>query len=92
MIGEQILSIINESLVTGVFPMLWKASKVITIPKVAVAGAVHADEFRPINIIHIFQMILELVVKNQLMNFLNTHDVFNPQQNLDTDRDIQWRI
>ena len=77
-IGHDLLDLVNESLQTGHVPKVWKESLVIPIPKVN--GTDKAEEFRPINMLHTLEKLLELVVKGQLMNYLNSSDLLIPEQ------------
>ena len=77
-IGHPLLNLINQSLETGHVPQAWKESLVIPIPKVA--GTVKADEFRPINMLHTLEKILEIVVKGQLLEYLKSNDLLIPEQ------------
>ena len=67
-IGEFLLIVINQSLEEGIFPEIWTESLVIPIPKVR--GAASAEEFRLINMLHVLEKVLELVVKEQSVEFL----------------------
>ena len=77
-IGHDLLGLINESLQTGHVPQIWKESLVIPIQKVA--GTIKAEEFRPINMLHTLEKILELAVKGQLLQYLNSNGLLIPEQ------------
>ena len=77
-IGQELLGIINESLMTGQVPTLWKESLVVPIQKVS--GTNKSDEFRPINMLHTLEKILETVVKTQLLEYLNNNELIIPEQ------------
>ena len=77
-IGTDLLGLINESLRTGHVPQVWKESLVVPIQKIA--GTNKSEEFRPINMLHILEKILELVVKGQLLSYLKTNDLLIPEQ------------
>ena len=77
-IGHDLLDLVNESLQTGHVPNVWKESLVVPIPKVN--GTDKAEEYRPINMLHTLEKILELVVKGQLMHHLNGNDLLTPEQ------------
>lgn len=68
-IGNYFLEVINSSLKKGVFPDNWKTSYVIPVPKIN--GAVKCEDYRPINTVTVFEKILEMVVKTQLVDFCN---------------------
>ena len=77
-IGHDLLDLVNESLRTGHVPKIWKESLVVPIPKVN--GTDKAEEYRPINMLHTLEKILETVVKRQLMHYLNYYDLLTPEQ------------
>jgi exonuclease III len=77
-IGKNLLDLINESLQTGHVPQVWKESLVIPIQKVA--GTIKAEEFRPINMLHTLEKILELVVKGQLLTYLKNNNLLIQEQ------------
>ena len=77
-IGRDLLDLVNESLQTGHVPKVWKESLVIPIPKIN--GTDKAEEFRPINMLHTLEKILEIVVKGQLMHYLNCNNLLIPEQ------------
>lgn len=60
--GEEFLSIINESVIKGQFSNSWKELIMISIPKVQ--GTIFAEEFRPINMFNTLEFFLEMVVKH----------------------------
>lgn len=72
-IGPVLVSIINESLITGQVPDCWKISTVIPIAKVS--GTIECDKFRPINMMPLCEKLLECVVKKQLERFLEANDI-----------------
>ena len=77
-IEHPLLNLINKSLETGHVPQVWKESLVIPIPKVA--GTVKSEEFRPINMLHTLEKILEIVVKDQLLEYLKINNLLIPEQ------------
>lgn len=77
-IGEHFLDILNTSLSTGMFPEKWKIATVTPIRKVNNTN--NANEFRPINQLPIYEKILELIVKEQLENFLNVNKILIDEQ------------
>jgi len=66
-IGHSLVDLINESLQTGHVPQVWKESLVVPIQKIA--GTSKCEEFRPINMLHTLEKILEIVVKSQLVAY-----------------------
>lgn len=72
-IKEEFVSGINQSLKEGCCPQNWKTSTIIPIPKVEKARK--ASEFRPINILPIYEKVLELVVKKQIENYFESKSI-----------------
>lgn len=77
-IKEPLLAVVNKSLEHGVFPSTWKTSLVIPLPKVAKSKS-PADR-RPINMLPIYEKVLESVVKEQLDEFIDEHDILLSEQ------------
>lgn len=77
-IGSVLLNLINESLTTGDFPKTWKDSLVIPVEKVY--GTKNCEELRPINMLSIYGKILETVVHNQLVIYVETNDILIEEQ------------
>lgn len=63
-IKKELVNIINESMCVGICPESWKTSTIVPISKTKKPKK--ADEFRPINILPIYEKILEIAIKNQL--------------------------
>jgi Reverse transcriptase (RNA-dependent DNA polymerase) len=87
--GSSFLQVINTSLELGEFPDKWKKSTVIPIPKIA--GTKCHDQLRPINILPAYEKVLETIVKNQLLKFLERNNIlvseqsgFRPQHSCET--------
>ena len=77
-IGLELLEIINESPMTGQVPTIWKESLVVPVQKVA--GTNKSEEFRPINMLHTLEKILETIVKTQLLEFFKKNKMIIPEQ------------
>lgn len=77
-IGVSVANLINDSLMSGVFPSILKQSTVIPIRKVA--GTVKINEFRPINMLPCFEKLLEKVVFEQLNEFIEKHNIISNNQ------------
>ncbi|XP_055633409.1 uncharacterized protein LOC129773786 [Toxorhynchites rutilus septentrionalis] len=73
-----LLNIINDSLATGNVPDSWKESVVVPIEKVN--GTVKAEEHRPINMLPVYEKVLELIVKEQLLEYIVVNDLLVPEQ------------
>lgn len=77
-IGNRFLDVINGSLQTGVFPIKWKSSLVTPVPKVINTSL--SEQHRPINSLPICEKILELTVKEQLINYLEENNIIISMQ------------
>lgn len=70
--------LINLIFTTGIFPDVFKHSKVIPLYKKGDPSLL--DNFRPISIIPIFAKIIEIILKNRLTKYFVTNDLFNDSQ------------
>lgn len=77
-VGGKLLEIVNVSLQQGVFPKEWKKSTVIPIPKVA--KSTKPEDHRPINMLPLYEKVLETVVKEQLLDFINREEILLTEQ------------
>lgn len=77
-IKNELLRVINDSLIKGTCPEGWKTSTIIPIPKIEKPKK--ASEYRPINILPIYEKVLELVVKEQIENYLHSNDIITEHQ------------
>lgn len=68
-VENQLLRIVNDSLQCGLFPAAWKKTMVIPIPKVA--RSTRPEDHRPINILPLYEKVLETVVKEQLVAYVD---------------------
>jgi len=73
-----LLSIINESIEKGKFPQSWKLSTIIPIPKVK--NTRKCEEFRPINTLPKYEQILEVIIKEQILHYLDKHNILCQEQ------------
>lgn len=73
-----ILTVINKSLEEGIFPEKWKISTVVPIQKIH--GSCKAEQYRPINVLPIYEKVLETIVKEQLLEFLERNNVLIEEQ------------
>ena len=70
--------IINTSIVTGVYPSLWKLALVIPFYKSGDSN--EAANYRPISILPILSKLLEKIIANQLMEFLENNKLLSNTQ------------
>lgn len=77
-IGQEFVDVINESLREGCCPNNWKTSTIIPIPKIEKAK--NAKDFRPINMLPLYEKVLELVVKSQIEKYLEINEIITEHQ------------
>lgn len=77
-IKRELMGIINDSLSRGICPEGWKTSTIIPIPKIAKPNK--ASEYRPINVLPIYEKVLELVVKNQIEIYIENNKIITEHQ------------
>lgn len=77
-LGDKYLEVVNNSLNWGTVPEKWKGSVVVPIEKKKNTHT--AEEFRPITILPCYEKMLELIVKKQLIQFINVNQVLTPFQ------------
>lgn len=77
-IGEKMVTIINNILTNGIFPEELKIAKVIPVYK---KGS-HKDlnNYRPISVLNTFSKITEKIIKNRLHRFIENHYKLDPYQ------------
>ena len=77
-ISPLLANIINKSLCTGYFPSQFKTARVIPLHK----GGCKSDlnNYRPISLLPLLSKIFEKIVYNQLYNYLDHFNLFNPTQ------------
>lgn len=77
-IAQPLTYIFNLCLAQGIFPDKMKMARVIPIYK---KGPIPDPEnYRPISILPVFSKILESIIVDRLLSFLETHNVLNPAQ------------
>lgn len=69
---------INALLSEGYCPDGWKTSTIISIPKVRKPKK--ASDFRPINVLPVYEKVLELVVKKQIEDYLESNGILTDNQ------------
>ena len=77
-ISPLLANIINKSLCTGYFPSKFKTARVIPLHK----GGCKNDlnNYRPISLLPLLSKIFEKIVFNQLYNYLDHFNLFDPTQ------------
>ena len=71
--------LVNRSLSEGLFPSLYKHTKVVPIPKKG-GRATDVQNYRPISLLPSLSKIFEKVASKRLISFLNKHKILNPNQ------------
>jgi len=72
-ISDLLLKVINNSLAQGIVPSRWKKSTVIPIPKVP--NPKKPQEVRPINMLPLYEKILEIFVHEQLVDYFEMNNL-----------------
>jgi len=70
--------LINGSLSKGTCPEGWRTSTIIPIPKIEKSKK--ASEYRLINILPIYEKVLEIVVKEQIEKYLQDNNIITEHQ------------
>jgi len=78
LVKNSLITLINKSLIEGFFPEKWKVSTIVPIPKIS--GTNKATNFRPINTLPVYEKILETVVKNNIVKYLEGYDLLIDEQ------------
>ena len=73
-----IVVIVNTSIVTGLYPHLWKQPHVVPFYKNGDVDDV--GNYRPISLLPIISKVLEKIIANQLMEFLESHKLLSNSQ------------
>lgn len=78
LIVQPFTTLINSCFSGGIFPNAFKITKVL--PFFKKGSAADLDNYRPISIIPIFAKVLEIILKNRLLNFFESKDILNSCQ------------
>lgn len=70
--------LINLSLTEGIVPDDWKVSTIIPIPKNN--NPILDEEYRPINMLPVYEKILELVVQTQILKHISANEILIAEQ------------
>lgn len=76
-LAPHLASIFNQCLTLGVFPDLLKYSIIRPIKK---NKGKSVDDFRPISLLSVFSNLLERIILNRLLPFLDKHNIINREQ------------
>ena len=68
--------VVNLSISNHEFPLSWKMSKVV--PLLKKGDPLQPKNYRPVALLPIFSKILERAVFNQLINYLESNHLLNP--------------
>ena len=68
--------VINLSISTQEFPLVWKRSKIVPLHKKE--DLLNPKNYRPVAIVPIFSKVLERVIFNQLVKYLTEHELLHP--------------
>ena len=77
-VGDKFLQVVNTSLEKGEFPKKWKKSMVIPIDKIK--NTIQCEEFRPINMVPSYEKLLELIVSEQLVEYVENNSLLTKFQ------------
>ena len=77
-IVKPITHLFNVIVYTSQFPKAWKNSKIIPIKKKASLNAL--SNLRPISILSALSKVFERILKTQMGNFINQHNLITPHQ------------
>jgi hypothetical protein len=73
-----VTNIINSSMQMSYFPSAWKKAILCLVPKVR--NPLSVKDFRPISMLCTLSKVLEKVVHDQILAYLNSHNIFDPFQ------------
>lgn len=76
--ADEYTKIINTSLTLRVFPEEWKTSLIIPVPKLGNSNK--SENFRPINMLRMYEKVLEIIIKNQIYEYLEENNLWTPNQ------------
>lgn len=75
---HHIQHIVNTSIVTSNYPVPWKCARVTPIAKVADPTSI--QEYRPISVLPVLSKIFEIIMKDQIVDYLTNNINLNPCQ------------
>lgn len=77
-IAEPLAHIFNLSITNGCFPEAWKTSSITPIHKDGPRSC--PENYRPISLLSILSKILERIVNNRLVKFIESRNLLSPRQ------------
>ena len=77
-IAPALTHIIDLSIQTSIFPQTWKWAKVVPLLKSSSADPILPKSYRPVALLPILSKIMEKVVFNQLVKYLEENDIVHP--------------
>ena len=77
-ISHPLTKLVNLSFAEGVFPSEFKVAKVCPLFKAN--DPMLCNNYRPISLLSVFSKILERIMYNRLINFLNKNEILNKMQ------------
>lgn len=77
-LGPIMKSIFNKSFSTGYFPNKWKESLIVPIQKLQ--NTLLSEEYRPVNMLPIYEKVLEKLVERQLRSYMEDNNLIMEQQ------------
>lgn len=76
---SKVCHIFNRSVLSGVFPDLWKISKIIPLIKEEKSGFT-ASNCRPIHILPVLRKLFEKIIFNQMLEYFISNDLLTNSQ------------
>lgn len=76
-IADTVVSVVNQSLV-DTMPEKWKVATVAPVPKVNQPK--NAEDYRPVNMLPTMEKLIETVVKDQLISYIETNNILTKFQ------------
>ena len=70
----------NQCLKTGVFPKIWKVTKIVPVIKPGKENSKEATKYRPISLINICGKILDKLVIDRVMHHLHKEGLLSKNQ------------
>ena len=77
-IGPYLVKLFNESLSTGIFPLLWKKSLLVAIKKTPIPSS--CSDFRPVALLCFLSKVLEKLVHDQITSYFKNNNLLDPLQ------------